>query len=177
MLTALSFHPPAMQFLSLCLCSPSLTPIFPFSYLHFRSLGFVQFNPKLPLRITPIRSRNSSKEQLSLPHNEFELESGGEDEEDEEDDEFDEYEDDDIAADEYTIDSDASEEEEEDEEGWSDSDTVAPLRLSEEDKADRVKMLLEQVREFGAEIIDYQEVAAIYDFPIDRFQVYFLQSL
>lgn len=167
-----------MHSLSLCLCSSSLTPIFPFSSLHFRSLGLLQFNPKLPLRITPIRSRNSSKEQLSLPHNEFELESGGEDEDDEEDDEFEEYEDDDIAAEEYTIDSDASEEEEEeDEEGWSDSDTVAPLRQSEEDKADRVNKLLEQVREFGAEIIDYQEVAAIYDFPIDRFQVYFLQSL
>ncbi|XP_078174311.1 DEAD/DEAH box helicase isoform X1 [Carex rostrata] len=158
------------------LCSSSLTPIFPFSSLHFRSLGFLQFNPKVPLRITPIRSRKSSKEQLSLPHNEFELESGGEDEEDEEDDEFDEYEDDDIAADEYSIDSDASEEEEGDEEGWSDSDTVASFRQSEEDKADRVNKLLEQVREFGAEIIDYQEVAAIYDFPIDRFQRLAIQA-
>lgn len=167
-----------------CLSSSPLIPISisAFSSLHFQSLGFLQFNPKLPpLRITPIRSRHSSRDQLSLPDNEFELESGAEDEDDEEDDDFEEeYEDDDIAADEYTIDADdASEEEEEEEEegGWSDSDSVGPIRQSEEKKAERVKKLLEQVREFGAEIIDYQEVAGIYNFPIDRFQVDFLQSL
>jgi len=52
-------------------------------------------------------------------------------------------------------------------------DTAARRRESEEYKSRRVAKLVAEVREFGEDIIDYNELAGIYDFPIDEFQVSF----
>jgi hypothetical protein len=152
----------------------------PLGFLHFKPLAAPGLPPPVPLT-TCIRSRHSSKDQqlhyvppLSDRDNQFELQSGGEEDEDDEDDdefEFDEYEDDEIAADEYTINADASDSSEEEHEHEHEHQVQGSE--GEEQKAERVKNLLAQVREFGPDLIDYQELAAIYDFPIDRFQVPF----
>jgi hypothetical protein len=52
-------------------------------------------------------------------------------------------------------------------------DTAARRRDSEEYKSRRVAKLVAEVREFGEDVIDYNELAGIYDFPIDKFQVSF----
>lgn len=84
--------------------------------------------------------------------------------------------DDDVAADEYDdISGDASEGVDQ-----SDDETeisiaaaeVAPIR-QEEFKWQRAERLCNEVREFGEDIIDADELASIYDFRIDKFQVYF----
>lgn len=51
---------------------------------------------------------------------------------------------------------------------------AGPSAKFEEHKWERVTRLLAEVREFGEEIIDYEELAGIYDFPIDTFQVLYL---
>lgn len=48
---------------------------------------------------------------------------------------------------------------------------AGPSPRSEEHKWQRIERLLSEVREFGAGIIDFEELASIYDFPIDKFQV------
>jgi hypothetical protein len=40
-----------------------------------------------------------------------------------------------------------------------------------------VSKLVTEVREFGEDMIDYNELAGIYDFPIDKFQVPDLDEL
>lgn len=163
-------------------CPPLSISISPFPSRHFHSLGFLQFKPlaypKSVRIIAPIFSRTPSEEQLPIPDDGFGLESGGEEEDDDdEDDEFEEYEDDEIAADEYTIEDDAEASEEGGEMEETDSDLVGSYGQSEEEKAERVKKLIAEAREFGAEIIDYQELAGIFDFPIDKFQVDYLESI
>ncbi|CAD6249557.1 unnamed protein product [Miscanthus lutarioriparius] len=56
-------------------------------------------------------------------------------------------------------------------------DTAARRRESEEYKSRRVAKLVAEVREFGEDIIDYNELAGIYDFPIDKFQRLAIQAL
>ena len=84
-----------------------------------------------------------------------------EEEEDEEDDEEEEEdEDDDVAADEYDdVSADASE------------DDAGVFARHDGFKWQRVEKLCNEVREFGADIIDVEELAAVYDFRIDKFQV------
>lgn len=53
---------------------------------------------------------------------------------------------------------------------------ASPLSSREEMRA-RVERLKSHVREFGEGIIDMDELADLYDFPIDRFQVGFVCSL
>ena len=93
---------------------------------------------------------------------------------DADDEDYDEYEDGD-EVDEEEVDEDIGgedEEEAEDEDGERE-DTSARRRESEEYKSRRVAKLVAEVREFGEDIIDYNELAGIYDFPIDKFQVSF----
>jgi len=89
----------------------------------------------------------------------------------------DEYEDGD-EVDEEAVDEDIGgedEEEAEDEDGERE-DTSARRRESEEYKSRRVAKLVAEVREFGEDIIDYNELAGIYDFPIDKFQRLAIQA-
>jgi len=84
-----------------------------------------------------------------------------EDEEEEEDDEEeDEDEDDDVAADEYDdVSADAPE------------DDAGVFTRHDGFRWQRVEKLCNEVREFGADIIDVDELASVYDFRIDKFQV------
>ena len=50
-------------------------------------------------------------------------------------------------------------------------ETAERRQRSEQYKSQQVAKLVAEVREFGDDIIDYNELAGIYDFPIDKFQV------
>ncbi|THU70239.1 hypothetical protein C4D60_Mb08t22930 [Musa balbisiana] len=110
----------------------------------------------VPLCANPLRSASPIKDQLS---------DTDEDEEDDDDDE--------VAAMEYDdgllADVDREEEEREGETALLEAE-AGPSAKFEEHKWERVTRLLAEVREFGEEIIDYEELAGIYDFPIDKFQ-------
>ncbi|RLM78407.1 DEAD-box ATP-dependent RNA helicase ISE2, chloroplastic [Panicum miliaceum] len=96
---------------------------------------------------------------------------------DADDEDYDEYEDGD-EGDEVAVDEESGgedEEEAEDEDGERE-DTSARRRESEEYKSRRVAKLVAEVREFGDDIIDYNELAGIYDFPIDKFQRLAIQA-
>lgn len=54
---------------------------------------------------------------------------------------------------------------------------AAPPLLSRVEMRERVERLKSHVREFGEGIIDIDELADLYDFPIDRFQVGLVCSL
>ncbi|CAA7409772.1 unnamed protein product [Spirodela intermedia] len=99
-------------------------------------------------------------------------------EEEEEDDDDDD--DDEEAAEEYVDGSlELSEEEDGLEAAATDAvgvgDGVRAYRF-EEHKSQRAARLLAEVKEFGEEIIDYNELAGIYDFPLDKFQQSAIQS-
>ncbi|XP_040377451.1 DExH-box ATP-dependent RNA helicase DExH15 chloroplastic isoform X2 [Oryza brachyantha] len=55
-------------------------------------------------------------------------------------------------------------------------ESAARRRKSEEYKYQRVGKLVAEVREFGEDIIDYNELAGIYDFRIDKFQRLAIQA-
>ncbi|URE34606.1 DSHCT (NUC185) domain [Musa troglodytarum] len=113
--------------------------------------------PLVPLCANPLRSASPIKEQLS---------DTDEDEDDDDDDEATAMEyDDGLLAD-----VDQEEEEREGETAQLEAE-AGPSAKFEEHKWERVTRLLAEVREFGEEIIDYEELAGIYDFPIDKFQV------
>ncbi|KAJ1696081.1 hypothetical protein LUZ63_004593 [Rhynchospora breviuscula] len=128
-------------------------------------------NLKLPLLPTPPLSLSSHPVNSELEDDDEE----DDDDDDDDDDEFDEYGDDEIAADEYAVVA-SDEEEDEDEEDIIAPDSMGPLRQSEADKAQRVKKLIADARELGADILDYQDLAGIYHFPIDRFQRLAIQA-
>ncbi|XP_056165626.1 DExH-box ATP-dependent RNA helicase DExH15 chloroplastic, partial [Syzygium oleosum] len=130
---------------------------------HLPSLGFSRTGPLLRARYgtpTPLLPDDS---QLS--------DADDDEDEDEEDEEEDGEE---FAADEYDdISGDAYEDAEQSEgeiEASSD-DAAASMRASfSESKLRRVEKLCSEVREFGAELIDVDELASVYDFRIDKFQ-------
>ncbi|XP_078430901.1 DEAD/DEAH box helicase isoform X2 [Wolffia australiana] len=103
--------------------------------------------------------------------------SDAEDYEDEEEDDEDDDDDDDEAAAEYITEESPEFSEEDDgvgvvvasDDGFGVGDDVRTERF-EEHKWQRVSRLLAEVREYGEEIIDYSELAGIYDFPLDKFQ-------
>ncbi|KAL8518883.1 hypothetical protein ACS0TY_010011 [Phlomoides rotata] len=159
--------------------SPSLSPLYrlPSSpllkpFLHFKPLQ--RFHPKnrsyfrapyrFPISVLPI----GSSSQLS--DDEIEAESDDEDE-------------DDVAAEEYDVvsseigeDSEHDEEEEEEEENDDvlEGNSIIGEKNSqsryEEFKWQRVERIRNEVREFGEEIIDVEELASVYNFRIDKFQ-------
>ncbi|XP_042399064.1 DExH-box ATP-dependent RNA helicase DExH15 chloroplastic-like [Zingiber officinale] len=114
------------------------------------------------LRVNPLGSTSPIKEPLS---------DADEDEEYEEDEE--------ISAPEYE-DGISTESDQEDEDGEPEATLLesesGQYNESEEQKSEKVARLLAEVREFGQEIIDYEELAGIYDFPIDKFQRLAIQA-
>jgi len=110
--------------------------------------------------------RASCKSPSSLYPVEPQLSDGEEDDDD----------DDDVAADEYDdISGDPSggvEQSDDETEISLAAAEEAPMR-QEEFKWQRAERLCNEVREFGEDIIDADELASIYDFRIDKFQVYF----
>jgi hypothetical protein len=92
-----------------------------------------------------------------------------EQEEDEEEDD-----DEDIAADEYEDDVVSGEASDEDEVVDVDDEFA---RYDDGFKWQRVEKLCNEVKEFGVGIIDYDELASVYDFRIDKFQVRYFLSL
>lgn len=83
-------------------------------------------------------------------------------------------EDDDVAADEYDdISGDLLDEvdQSDDETEISVVDDADASARPEESKWQRVEKLCNEVRQFGDEVIDVNELASIYDFRIDKFQV------
>lgn len=84
--------------------------------------------------------------------------------------------DDDEAADEYDdVPGEASDGVEEEIE-TSMATSEAPASRSDELKWQRVEKLCNEVREFGEELIDVEELASIYDFRIDKFQRLAIQA-
>ncbi|XP_048536151.1 LOW QUALITY PROTEIN: DExH-box ATP-dependent RNA helicase DExH15 chloroplastic-like [Triticum urartu] len=55
-------------------------------------------------------------------------------------------------------------------------ETAERRQRSEQYKSQQVAKLVAEVREFGDDIIDYNELAGIYDFPIDKFQRLAIQA-
>ncbi|XP_030553637.1 DExH-box ATP-dependent RNA helicase DExH15 chloroplastic [Rhodamnia argentea] len=132
------------------------------------SLGFLRTKPylrahyKAPTPILPDDSQLSDAE-----------EEDDDDDEDEDGEEFaaDEY--DDVSGDAYH-----GVEQSEDEIGASADDAAASTRSSfSESKLQRVEKLCSEVREFGAELIDGDELASVYDFRIDKFQRLAIKAL
>ncbi|KAF8775958.1 hypothetical protein HU200_004093 [Digitaria exilis] len=96
---------------------------------------------------------------------------------DADDEDYDEYEDGDEGDEEALEDEESGGEEEGgQDEGGEREDTSARRRESEEFKSRRVAKLVAEVREFGEDVIDYNELAGIYDFPIDKFQRLAIQA-
>lgn len=97
------------------------------------------------------------------------------DEEDVDDEYEDDDDDDDVAADEYDdVSGDLSEglDQSEDEIEFSvAANAETETTRAEEFKWQRVEKFRNEVREFGEEIIDADELASVYDFRIDKFQV------
>ncbi|KAL5552980.1 hypothetical protein UlMin_040381 [Ulmus minor] len=104
----------------------------------------------------------------------FHLESqlSEEEEEEEEEEEFEDDDDDDVAADEYyDVSGDVSDGvDQSDDEGEYSVDAAEGTTRLEEFKWQRVEKLCNEVREFGEELIDVDELASVYDFRIDKFQ-------
>ncbi|PUZ77512.1 hypothetical protein GQ55_1G377800 [Panicum hallii var. hallii] len=147
--------------------------------------------PPLPLLLTSraarlhlASARSPSRAAASVSDDDEDEEEVDVDDDDDEigirdadDEDYDEYEDGD-EGDEVAVDEESGgedEEEAEDEDGERE-DTSARRRESEEYKSRRVAKLVAEVREFGDDIIDYNELAGIYDFPIDKFQRLAIQA-
>lgn len=129
-----------------------------------QTLGFC--SPKSLRTLSSLFRVSSFKIQSSPYPVESRLYDAEEEDEDEDDD-------DDVAADEYEdISGDVSDgvEQSDDEAEISVAATEVPMR-HEEFKWQRVEKLNAEVREFGEDIIDVDELASIYDFRIDKFQV------
>ena len=134
--------------------------------LRFRTVFYSSPGSRRFVRVSP-ESRSSSSSFI-----EPQLDDVDEEFDEEFDDEEDDDEGEDIAADEYDdFSGDLSDEE-------ADSSLAVEAAAAEETggqreelKWQRVEKLRGEVREFGEEIIDVDELASIYDFRIDKFQV------
>ncbi|XP_011086448.1 DExH-box ATP-dependent RNA helicase DExH15 chloroplastic [Sesamum indicum] len=172
-LSSLSYSPFTVHSTDKLSPLPLLKPFLRFQFFHARNHSHFAAAYKFPNSIFPIESSS----QLSEDENEAES--------DEEDDE------DDVAAEEYGAvsgeiggDSEGEEEEEEDDDGVSeDSDGIGEKfgvsgndSRFEELKWQRVERIRNEVREFGEEIIDVEELASIYNFRIDKFQRLAIQA-
>lgn len=147
---------------------PLLKPFVRFQraqFFHSRNLSYFTAAYKFPNSSFPVESSS----QLSEDDNEA----------DSDDDE------DDVAAEEYDAvsgeireDSEGEEEEEDDDGVLEDSGGigekigVSGSERFEELKWQRVERIRNEVREFGEEIIDVEELASVYNFRIDKFQVF-----
>ncbi|KAK6160076.1 hypothetical protein DH2020_003457 [Rehmannia glutinosa] len=145
-------------------------------FLHFQPLQF--FHSKNHSHFTA---------PYKFPSSNFPIESSSQLSDDDNEAEFDEEEDedDDVAAEEYDAvsgeigeDSEQDEDEEDDEvlEGSSGIGVSGSDSRYEEFKWQRVERIRNEVREFGEEIIDVEELASIYNFRIDKFQRLAIQA-
>ncbi|KAJ6981152.1 DExH-box ATP-dependent RNA helicase DExH15 chloroplastic [Populus alba x Populus x berolinensis] len=145
--------------------NPSLFPPLP------QTLGFycLQKPKPKPRPFNSFRLLSLSNSPNSFIPAESQLSDAENDEEEEYEDDEDEDEEEDEAADEYDDISEALEEEAETEISvHASSSDVSNWR--KESKWRRVEKLCNEVKEFGNEIIDANELASIYDFRIDKFQ-------
>lgn len=137
----------------------------PFSLLRHRSLRFrASFSFKSPTStLRPFSDADDEDEQVEVEEDDEDYDEEEEEEEDE-----------DVAADEY----DDVVSGEVPDEGEAFEVANDALARHEGFKWQRVEKLCNEVREFGAEIIDVDELASVYDFRIDKFQVprFFLSS-
>ncbi|XP_048535964.1 DExH-box ATP-dependent RNA helicase DExH15 chloroplastic-like [Triticum urartu] len=131
-----------------------------------------------PLHRPSARSRSRAAAPVSDEDDDEEA-----DEEEEDDDGLDirdaDYdEDDDGEGDEELEEESGGEDEEEGVAAAEDSrqETAERRQRSEQYKSQQVAKLVAEVREFGDDIIDYNELAGIYDFPIDKFQRLAIQA-
>ncbi|GFY88374.1 DEAD/DEAH box helicase [Actinidia rufa] len=123
-------------------------------------------------RLKPLRTSPQFPASYKFPRSLFPSENrlSDADEEDDDDEEAaDEYED---VSDEVSVDDEQSDDEFE----GSEDDALEPKSRFEEFKWQRVERLRSEVREYGAEIIDVDELASIYDFRIDKFQRLAIQA-
>ncbi|KAK2994386.1 hypothetical protein RJ640_029501 [Escallonia rubra] len=158
-MNTLSCLPPPSHFPILLRSSPFLHPKAPLQTLAFRS------PQSLPSPNTP-----HFRTFYKFPNPAFPPESHLSDAE-EEDEEDDDDNDDDEAADEYDeVSAEVSEQSEGEDEDESDYDAAESKSGFEEFKWQRVERIRNDVREFGEEIIDVDELASVYDFRIDKFQ-------
>lgn len=149
--------------------NPSLFPPLP-QTLGFYCLQRPKPKPK-PRPFNSFRLLSFSNSPNSLIPAESQLSDADNDEEEEEyEDEEDDDEEEDEAADEYDDISEALEEEIETEISV-DASSSEVSNWRKESKCQRVEKLCNEVKEFGNEIIDANELASIYDFRIDKFQV------
>ncbi|CAL5019494.1 unnamed protein product [Urochloa decumbens] len=174
-----------------CLAPHFLLP-FPTASRH--ALPQTQTPPLLPL-LLPARAsrflhlasaRSPSRAAASVSDDDDEDEEVDVDDDDDDEigirdadyEDYDEYEDGDEGDEEAVYEESGGEDEEEEVEGEGGEreDTSARRRESEEYKSRRVAKLVAEVREFGEDIIDYNELAGIYDFPIDKFQRLAIQA-
>ncbi|KAK3159048.1 hypothetical protein QOZ80_2AG0145010 [Eleusine coracana subsp. coracana] len=140
----------------------------------------------LPSRATPLHlasARSPSRAAASVSDDDEDEEIDEEEGDDEvgildaDDEDYDDYEEGEEGDDEEVEDESGGEDEEETvTEEDEREDTAARRRESEEYKSRRVAKLVTEVREFGEDIIDYNELAGIYDFPIDKFQRLAIQA-
>ncbi|KAL1317333.1 hypothetical protein HN51_069404 [Arachis hypogaea] len=120
--------------------------------------------------LSSLRFQISFKSPSSTLHEADEDEEGEQDfEENEEDDEFEYDDDEDVAADEYDDVSSEAYDGAVSDEG---EEAFEAARLGNDGtfKWQRVEKLCKEVREFGSDIIDVDELASVYDFRIDKFQ-------
>lgn len=154
----------------LSLSTPKSSKFLPYkSLLQFLNLNFCSLKP--PLHHTNTCSTKFARTFYKFPKSIFAVDSQLSDEHDEEEEEEDnDYADDgdDIAADEYdAVRGEVSEEEEEEEIVTSSSKESK----YEEFKWQRIERIRNEVKEFGDQILDVDELASIYPFRIDKFQV------
>ena len=153
------------------------TTLFPQTFISSQTLGFC--SPKSLRTPNSPRFKASFNSPSSLYPIEPQLSDDEEEEEEEEEDEDDD--DDDVAADEYDVvsgeasDGVGVEVELSDDEigGASIAVETEVLTRHEEFKWQRVERLCNEVKLFGEDIIDVDELASIHDFRIDKFQVHF----
>lgn len=158
----------------------SLTPSSSFKFFHFPSSPLLSHSPTFRFTkslILPPTTHLSFKSLNSLSPSQSQLsEDYDEDDEEEEDDD----DDDDEAADEYDdITDEARNATDDDDEFPVDSPPPPPAESSRQQQQQRVEFrwqrvekLRSLVRDFGVEMIDIDELVSIYDFRIDKFQVY-----
>ena len=153
------------------------TTLFPQTSISSQTLGFC--SPKSLRTPNSPRFKASFNSPSSLYPIEPQLSDDEEEEEEEEEDEDDD--DDDVAADEYDVVSgEVSDGVEVEVELSDDEISRASIALEtevltrhEEFKWQRVERLCNEVKLFGEDIIDVDELASIHDFRIDKFQVHF----
>lgn len=148
--------------------NPSLFPPHLPQTLGFYCLQKPKPKPK-PRSFNSFRLLSFSNSPNSFIPAESQLSDADNDEEEEYEDDEDDDEEEDEAADEYDDILEAIEEETETEISV-DASSSEVSNWRKESKWQRVEKLIKEVKEFGNEIIDANELASIYDFRIDKFQ-------